>query len=534
MDQAATQLLEKILGGQQAPTLSPLAVRLVDLASDENASIQDLTRIIEQDPGMSARLLMLANSPAFRVTEEEVTNLQRAVVFLGLREVRIMALGISLRHTLPLQKGDPQFYQFWRMSLHRAALARLLAQRLGLDRAEDLFVAGLLLELGLPLMMHALGPGQTDTFVGVLAGLSAQLEWERKNFGLDHRMVGAAALQKWGLPKLLVRTQKHLRKEDAEAPIELRVVDFARRLAEALFGDNATLTEVHRLARKWFGLLDDDINLIVSEALTIVGEAAQAMDLELDQQADLLAVMEKANQALARLSQQVAPHVRLAAGVGGETRRLQEETVVNTLEAVAHEIRNPLMSVGGFARRLAKLLESGGELQRYAEVIINEAGRLDDVLAEMTNLVKPFEPHLEPLDLSELIGRVCDARPGGGPKIKKHLGGNPVILRADRHGVEEMVGLMLDYGTHLACRGGGSVHVHLAGNGTGAVMTIFGAGASPESEGPLAERSFGPEMGMAKARRIVEAHGGLVEVSAGPKGGGFVLSARLPRQADNA
>ena len=38
-------------------------------------------------------------------------------------------------------------------------------------------------------------------------------------------------------------------------------------------------------------------------------------------------------------------------------------------------------------------------------------------------------------------------------------------------------------------------------------------------------------MGMAKARRIVEAHGGLVEVSAGPKGGGFVLSIRLPLQS---
>lgn len=530
MDQAAKQLLEKILGNEDAPTLSPLAVRLVDLASDESASIQDLVRVIEQDPGISARLLMLANSPSFRVTEEEVTNLNRAVVFLGLREVRIMALGISLRHTLPLQKGDPQFYQYWRMSLHRAVLARLLAQRLGLDMAEDMFVAGLMLELGLPLMLSALEPGQTEGFVGVSAGLGAQLEWEHQRFGIDHRMVGAATLKQWGLPRLMVQTQKLIQPDDDQAPVELRVADFARRLAEALFADKMTLTDVYRLARKWFGLLDEDINQIVSDALAFVGEAAQAMDLELDHQADMLEVMEKANQALARLSQQVAPHVRTAAGLG-DSRRLQEETVVNTLEAVAHEIRNPLMSVGGFARRLVRLLETGGELQRYAEVIIDEAGRLDDVLAEMTSLVKPFEPSLEALELGEIVRRICGDRSGRSPKIKKHLGNRPVEMMADRRGIEKMLGLMLEYGSHLAGRGGdGSVHLHLAGNGDKAVMTIFGAGASPEAEVPLADRSFGPEMGMAKARRIVEAHGGDIDVSAGPKGGGFVLSARLPQK----
>lgn len=530
MEQAAKQFLDKILSRQDAPSLSPLAVRLVELASDEDASIKDLTRIIEQDPGLTARLLVLANSPSFRISEDEVTNLNRAVVFLGLREVRIMALGISLRHTLPLQKGDPQFYQYWRMSLHRAVLARLLAQRLGLDMAEDLFVAGLLLEMGLPLLLAGLEPEQVHGFVGISAGLAAQLRWERDSFGLDHRLVGAAALKRWGLPSLMVRTQRTVSAADVEAPVELRVVDFARRLAEALFGEKMRLSEAHTLARKWFGLLDDDINLIVSDAIAVVGEAAQVMDLELDHNADMLEVMEKANLALARLSQQVAPHVRSAAGLGGENRRLQEETVVNTLEAVAHEIRNPLMSVGGFARRLAKLLEQGGELQRYAEVIIDEAGRLDGVLSEMTSLVQPFEPHPQAMDLGEVAGRVCDARPVNGLKIKKHLGDGPVQLVADPKGMEQVVDLVLDYGSHLAKRGGdGSLHMHLAANPDRAVMTIFGAGATPDAEPPLAERSFGPEMGMAKARRIVEAHGGSIEVSPGPKGGGFVLSVRLPQ-----
>jgi len=539
MEQAARELLERVLGRDNAPTLSPLAVKLVELASDDQADMRDLARIIEQDPGLTTRLLRLVNSPAFRASAEEITSVQRAVIFLGLREVRVMALGISLRQSLPLKKNDPLYYRYWRASLHRAVLARLLAARLGVKQADELFVAGLLADLGLPLLLAVLDPGEMEGFPGVEASLPLQLYWEQRRFGLDHRQVGAAAMRRWGLPGLLIRCQEPVLGDGAEgASAEQKVVDFARRGVEALFGVECGIHQLHALAQRWFGLGDEALDKLVGQALGQAAEAAAVMDVELDHQADLLEVMEKANQALGRLSGQMEPHVKRIVSGGGEARRLQEETLVNTLEAVAHEIRNPLMSVGGFARRLAKLLEGGGELQHYAQVILDEAGRLDGVLAEMSSLVAPFKPNIEPISINELVEQVCGRAPGAGLALAMHLPGQSINIAADRRGLEKTLELMLAYGSHLSRRGGdGTVHVHIAANQEEVIITVFGAGEAPAGEGPLADRSFGPELGLAKARRIVEAHGGRLEVEAGPKGAGFVLGAHLPAarptEADN-
>ncbi len=57
--------------------------------------------------------------------------------------------------------------------------------------------------------------------------------------------------------------------------------------------------------------------------------------------------------------------------------------VTDTLQAVADEIRNPLMAVGGFARRLAISLDPLSQPGKYAKVILEEALRLEETLAKM-------------------------------------------------------------------------------------------------------------------------------------------------------
>jgi len=58
--------------------------------------------------------------------------------------------------------------------------------------------------------------------------------------------------------------------------------------------------------------------------------------------------------------------------------------VTYTLQAVAHEIRNPLMSVGGFARKLSASLDPSSETGRYVNIILEEVARLEKTLSEMT------------------------------------------------------------------------------------------------------------------------------------------------------
>jgi nitrogen-specific signal transduction histidine kinase len=107
----------------------------------------------------------------------------------------------------------------------------------------------------------------------------------------------------------------------------------------------------------------------------------------LNREKDLMNIMSKANAALNQIS------AKMGDAVGQEAQKplpsfatLQPEgrSVSNTLQAVAHEIRNPLLAVGGFAKRLASALDPASEGGKYASVILQEALRLEEVLSKMT------------------------------------------------------------------------------------------------------------------------------------------------------
>jgi hypothetical protein len=95
--------------------------------------------------------------------------------------------------------------------------------------------------------------------------------------------------------------------------------------------------------------------------------------------------MEKANRALGDISEKMTefqdkgktlPSFE-SVGEGGDL-------VAHTLQAVAHEIRNPLMAVGGFAKKLAASLDPSSDGGKYVQVILAEATRLETALADMS------------------------------------------------------------------------------------------------------------------------------------------------------
>ncbi len=539
MSQRREQILERVLSREVVPSLSAVAVRLVELAASETAGADDLAAVIEKDPGLATRLLRLCNSAAYRLSEEEVTSINRAVVILGVREVRIMALSISLRDTLPVKRDGFDYQLFWRASLHRAVLGRETARRVAEDLMEEAFVAGLVQELGLPLLLGALEPEEAAGFPGMGGTLREQILWERVELDLDHRELGRAVLQRWGLPESLVACQQVVTAEGLEQlpPLAL-VADFARLATQAFFSPQRRFTDIYQAAWRRFALQSETVNEILASALSYVGEAAEILDIELDQGADLLAVMEKANSALTRLVTQAQPHFMRAMDGGEEERRLREETVVDTLEAVVHEIRNPLTSVGGFARRLAGQIAEEGSAHRYAQVLMAEAARLDQALAEMSSLVSPYQPKLAPVDLGWFLNearRQVAVHPlehvtGPPPPIEWHLTGEDPRVMADREGLLQVVRLMLSFGCHLAGSGAGaSLAVHLLRKDDRALICVYGSGAPPpRGDGDLAGKSFGPELGLARARRMTEAMGGVLSVASSPHKGGFLLTCALP------
>ena len=85
-----SKILHQIAGNDFLPSLSPLTIQLIEAAADEQSSVLDLTRIIEQDPGLTTRLLKLVNS-AYFARRSRISSVSHAIIMAGFKKVRLMA-----------------------------------------------------------------------------------------------------------------------------------------------------------------------------------------------------------------------------------------------------------------------------------------------------------------------------------------------------------------------------------------------------------------------------------------------------------
>jgi HD-like signal output (HDOD) protein len=381
-------VLKELEAGYSLPSLSVVALRLVELAADDTCSAKDLARLIEKDPTLAVRLLKLANSAFFRGSQP-VSTLEGAIVKIGFHRLRIMALSFSLRETFPMGKVGPLDYErFWRSSLYQALLAKSLAQHLRTCNPEEAFVAGLTLEIGLLVLFDILIKGKDVEIPEDPNSLERTLSMERERYGIDHRQVGEAALRFWKFPEGIVTCQMSYAIAAKGNPLSplAGVCGLASSFVRILFQGGRDFSTLFVEGVKHADLDPEVINEILLSTFLEVEEIARNLKLELNREKDLIAIMERANSALSRISERVsecrqpdAPPLPSfdSLGQGGGN-------VDQTLQAVAHEIRNPLLAVGGFAKRLASALDPSSDSGKYAHVILQEAMRLEQALARMT------------------------------------------------------------------------------------------------------------------------------------------------------
>lgn len=389
MNKDVSDILQSLKSGYGLPVLSAVALRLVEMAADESVSARELSALIEKDPSLAVRLLKLANSAFFRTTHP-ATTLEQAVVRVGLQRLRMMALTLSLRETFPMGKSGPIDYEkFWRHSLYVAILAKHLAEHLEMVDPDEAFLAGLTLEIGLLVFYDLLVKGTDQDVDMAFDPLADNLAMEQDRYGIDHRQVGELALRYWRFPEHIVRCQRArgVRAMAADTPALPGVCEMARILAGCLLNKSNDFHALFIHADHALGMDAHAINDILLRTFTEVEGIAENLRLEMDKDKDLMEVMEKANSALSRLSEKILQYECRETTddlPSFESIGQEQETVNRTLEAVAHEIRNPLTAVGGFAKRLASSLDPASKSGQYAQVIVDEARRLEEALGQMT------------------------------------------------------------------------------------------------------------------------------------------------------
>lgn len=385
LEKIENEIIEKITSGYSLPALSTVALKLIETASNEKTSLLDIASIIEEDPSLTVRLLKLANSPFFRISSQ-VTTIQEAVMRVGYNSLRLMALSISLKDTFPLSKYGPMDYEhFWKTSLYHALLAKGIAQTLNICNPDEAFVAGLISEIGL-LILFDLFIKDKDMDVQLnLYPLKDLLNLEEQRYGINHRKIGEAALRFWKLPEVIVECQRFYANNMDKMPPLASVCEISRKCAAFICYKGLDWNSLYLEAERKYNIKQDILSEIMVEVFNAVESISENMKIKISRQKDIGFLAEKAKESLNEISRlvEVSPKKPLPSFENLKGTNC-EPIVKGTLQAVAHEIRNPLTILGGFARRLEKILVPSTKEWDYVQQIIEESKRLETVLSSMT------------------------------------------------------------------------------------------------------------------------------------------------------
>jgi len=239
-EESLNNLLTQLEEMDDLPSPPDIVTRIIELLRDPESDIKELMDTLTKDPALVAKILKTANS-AMYARRREVTNLAQALLTLGQAAAMTLALSFSLVSSLRKnQGGGIDLVRYWQRSLLTAIGAREIGVALGAENIEELFLGGLLQDIGLQ-VLDKLIPEQYQQLEN--AHIHAVLtRHEMEVLGVDHAWIGAWLLEKWDLPDIICQAVRY--SHDAE-PSELdedtqRFVDcvsVAARFSEILLND---------------------------------------------------------------------------------------------------------------------------------------------------------------------------------------------------------------------------------------------------------------------------------------------------------
>jgi len=146
---------ESLASPQSIAPMPRVCAQLAELTAQHAADATQLARLIQSDPALAGEIMRVANSPALR-PRSPIVSLQQAVSWLGVAEVRNIAMAVMLRGEVFSAPGhEPESEELWR----EAWLAGLWAKEIARERrkhVESAFLAALMHRTGAALALKIL------------------------------------------------------------------------------------------------------------------------------------------------------------------------------------------------------------------------------------------------------------------------------------------------------------------------------------------------------------------------------------------
>ncbi len=320
----------------QLPSIPQVLLKLIDACHKVEVSFDELADIIQQDVGLSAKIVAVANSPAY-AQWNDVKDFNRLLVVLGLNTIKTIAVTSAVHQFF--SQFNPEvgkwMGRFWRSSLTCAHSARLLARLTGYEPMDEAYLAGLLHKVGQLVFLRKEPAGYREMLIGVHS-LNDLDQREREMFGATYSEVGAFLTQDWD-PDSFLSDSILYQHEPAEAVLDtprlVKLVNFAYKLSE-----RGMLTDdLHAEADLLFGLSQPVMEDLIQEVEASVSKAAEGLGIKLEDPGEPDGEF---NVDTEDVRLQLARKVREFALLEGAQQHLaHSEGVAETLDAVLQDMK---------------------------------------------------------------------------------------------------------------------------------------------------------------------------------------------------
>jgi HD-like signal output (HDOD) protein len=229
--------VKKMISGREIklPEMPSTAFELNEIVADPTASAHSIAEVVNKSPSLATLLLKIVNS-SFYGFPSKINNISRAVTIIGTREITGLALGLSIVKAFKdIPKEVIDISSFLRHSIACGIISRILAAKKNISQTEQMFVAGLLHDIG-RLIIYQYFPDQAMTLLS-LAAASDNLVYQQENqiLGGNHSLIGQYLLKEWKLPfELQNNIFFHHNPSDAPDPVMATIIHLADIMVNAL------------------------------------------------------------------------------------------------------------------------------------------------------------------------------------------------------------------------------------------------------------------------------------------------------------
>jgi HD-like signal output (HDOD) protein/GGDEF domain-containing protein len=287
-------------------------MELMRLAEQPRVDARALKDCVAQDPALTCKVMRVVNSSLYGLNRP-VSDLNQAIGLIGLKPLKLLVLGFNLPDALFAEVAARELQWYWTNTLTRAVAARLLAEQLWRQSGDEAFIAGLLQDIGILVLLRELGEPYAKFLTGVIDEKCHLASLEQDTLGFDHNQLSAALLARWQLPQKLVdaiAAPKKMARLSRMSPPEgdlPQILHLAEMLMQ-LVGQRrlVVLSDLLEAGKLYRGMTKSKLASLVEGLQPQVDQLAESLSLELSEERDYVQMLVEAHRQMAALGEQIA------------------------------------------------------------------------------------------------------------------------------------------------------------------------------------------------------------------------------------